>query len=140
MPGHGEKLTRRQEAAIVALLTTGTVEAAAKKAGLAYSTLRAWLQRPDFREAYREARRRLLDDAVLVLQKLATSAVLSLGEQLKADKPTVCIQAATVILDRAFRGTELCDLIAEVENLKRAVEEMKRERSGPYPRRAATPG
>ena len=41
MSGHGQKYDRKQEQAIAALLSEGTVEQAAAKAGVGYATLRA---------------------------------------------------------------------------------------------------
>jgi hypothetical protein len=40
MAGHGEKLTRKQEAAIAALLSEPTVEAAAARAEIGHQTLK----------------------------------------------------------------------------------------------------
>jgi transposase len=57
----GEEITPQQEAAIVALLERPSVSAAAELAGVGRSTLYEWLQRPDFRAAYREARREALE-------------------------------------------------------------------------------
>jgi hypothetical protein len=58
MTGHGEKLTRKQEDAIAALLDAPTVAAAAGKAGIGERTLRRWLRIAEFQSAYRRERRR----------------------------------------------------------------------------------
>jgi hypothetical protein len=55
--GHGEKRSRRGEAAIAALLTEPTIEAAAAKARISVRTLKYWLRQPRFQAAYRQARR-----------------------------------------------------------------------------------
>ena len=47
MKGHGEKLTRKMDAAIVALLTHATIPAAARNCGVAEVTLWRWLQLPE---------------------------------------------------------------------------------------------
>jgi hypothetical protein len=46
MSGHGEKLTRKQEQAIAAMLSEANVEQAAAKAGVSYATLRRRLSWP----------------------------------------------------------------------------------------------
>jgi len=47
LKGHGEKLSRKQEQAIAALLTCPTIEQAAKAAGVGETTLWRWLQDSD---------------------------------------------------------------------------------------------
>jgi hypothetical protein len=128
MAGHGEKLTRRQEAAIAALLTRPTVEAAAAECGVGYSTLKGWLAQPGFRAEYAAARRRLVDRAVLVLQQATTRAVGTLVRHLEADRPADAISAAKTVLDQAFRGMEILDLAAEVQSLREEVEAIRHER------------
>ena len=59
--GHGNKWTRRQEAAIVALLSEPTVAEAAAKAGIGERTLHSWMREPGFARRYREARHKLVD-------------------------------------------------------------------------------
>ena len=60
MTGHGEKLSRKAELFIVALLTQPTVTAAAQTIGVSEATARRWLQREEFQERYREARQEAL--------------------------------------------------------------------------------
>lgn len=57
MKGHGEKLSRKQEAAVAALLTESTLCRAAERARVGEVTLWRWLKEPGFKAAYREARR-----------------------------------------------------------------------------------
>ena len=56
MSGHGEKRSRKQEQAIASLLREATLESAAQAVGVGESTLRRWLQQPEFHRAYRAAR------------------------------------------------------------------------------------
>jgi hypothetical protein len=135
MPGHGEKLSRRREQAIAALLSSGTVEQAAERAGVSYRTLRSWLVQPDFAAEYRARRRALLDDAVKVLQAASASAVGTLVGKLKAPKDADGINAARLILETAFRGTEVLDLAVQLAELKAQVEAITNARNG-WPRPA----
>jgi hypothetical protein len=48
MKGHGEKLSRKQEHTIAALLTAPSVAEAAQSAGVGEPTLYRWLKEPAF--------------------------------------------------------------------------------------------
>ena len=122
--GHGEKRSRREDAAIVALLACSTIDAAAEQAGIAGSTLRGWLRDPAFQQRYRDARRRVIEQAVGGLQRAAGKAVEALERNLACGVPAAEISAAKAILDQAFRGLEALDLAAEIA-------ELKRQRDGP---------
>src|SRR2546423_15602208 len=72
--GHGEKLSRKAEAAIVALLAHPTIPEAAKAAGVSETTLWRWLQKDDFRKKYRGAQDKVFDGALGSLQGATTEA------------------------------------------------------------------
>ena len=71
----GDNLTRRQEAAIAALLAAPTIAAAAEQAKVAERTLRGWLKEPVFQAAYRVARREAFEQSAATLQQLASDAI-----------------------------------------------------------------
>jgi hypothetical protein len=119
------------EVALEALLTSATVAAAAAKAGVGERTLRGWLKRADFSAEYRARRVQLLDGAVKVLQAAAAKAVGTLVRKLDAPKDADALKAAQLILDQAFRGTELLDLARQVEELKQQVGAILSERKRP---------
>jgi hypothetical protein len=129
MPGHGEKLSRKREAAIAALLASGTVEQAAERAGVSYRTLKGWLAQDDFAREYRAARRGLLDNAVKVLQAASASAVGTLVGKLRAGRDADAITAARLILELGLRGTELFDLAQQLAELKATVEALTNARN-----------
>jgi hypothetical protein len=128
MPGHGEKLTRKAEAAIAALLSEPTVEAAAIKARVSYATLKNWLKRPGFQQAYRAARRQIVENAVIRVQQMATAGAAELYKLLHSGKEPIRLKAATTILTFAIRGLEQDDLVTRVERL----EEAARNRAGAF--------
>lgn len=119
--GHGEKRSRLEDAAIVALLAEPTIGKAAVAAGVSESTLYNWLEDPSFQARYRDARRQVLEQAVSQLQRAAGQAVTVLVEIAEdgAAPQAARVSAAKTILDQAFRGLELLDLAAEVAELKR---------------------
>jgi hypothetical protein len=120
--GHGEKLSRKMEAAVAALLISPTVEAAAAQAGVSDRTLRTWLKQPAFKEAFRQARRRLVDTAVLLLQHASQRAVHTLVKELEGAKASDRIRAAVALLDQCFRGLEALDLAESMAELRELVE------------------
>src|SRR4051794_18438474 len=120
--GHGEKMTRKQEQAIAALLTQPTVEKAAEAAGVSANSLKNWLKDQQFIAAYRAARRQIVERAVGQLQAATRRAVATLRKNLKAPRESDQIRAAALILEHSARGVELWDLAQEVAELRRQLE------------------
>ena len=120
--GHGEKLSRKQEQAIAALISQPTMGAAAKESGVSEVTLWRWLQDQDFQGAYRHARRQIVEKAVAELQGACSDAVKALTRNLTCGVPAVEVNAAKTILDQATKGIELSDLVEQVEQLKSLVD------------------
>jgi hypothetical protein len=126
--GHGDKLSRTQEKAIAALLSTRTIGEAAKTCGVNDATMWRWLQLPDFSAAYRAARRQVVERAVSELQAAAGEAVATLKRNLHCEQASVEIRAAQIILEQAVKGVELMDLQERVERLESLLGE--REKGG----------
>ncbi len=118
MNGHGEKLTRKQESAIGALLSFPTIKAAAEFMGIGESTLRRWMKTPGFLHAYRAARMDVLEHCVASLQKAGFDAVETLKNSLEAESEVVRFRAACAILDYSIKGAELLDLEQRVNVLE----------------------
>ena len=127
MKGHGEKRSRKEEAAISALLTESGIAAAAKKAGIAESTLRRWLQDSDFAERYRSARRQVLEQSTARLQLATVDAVNALQAIVTSQDspPSTRVSAARTILDMAYRAIEVGELSERLHSLETLVEDMK---------------
>ncbi len=123
MKGHGEKLTRKQEQAIAALLQHRTIADAARASGISEKTLWRWLQLPDFAAAYRAARRQVVERAVSELQAACGEAVETLKRNLHCENPAVEIRAAQIILEQAIKGVELMDLQERIERLEEKLNE-----------------
>jgi hypothetical protein len=110
--GHGEKLSRKQEQAIVALLQHATIRAAAAAVPVNERTLRAWMRDPAFAAAYAQARRELLDVAVGRIQAATGTAVDTLVAVAKdGARDGDRVRAAVALLDHAVRGVELADVL-----------------------------
>jgi len=124
MAGHGEKLGRKQEDAIAALLTQRNIEEAARAAGVGTRTLIRWLKLPNFGKEYRKARREAVHQSVARMQQ-ATGAAATTVLKLMTDMnipAAVRFRAAECVFDRAFKGVELEDIEERVSALERAAE------------------
>jgi hypothetical protein len=122
MAGHGEKLGRKQEEVIAALLTERNIEEAARAAGVGTRTLIRRLKLPNFCKEYRKARREALHQSVARMQQ-ATGAAASVVLKLMIDPnvpAAVKLRAAECVFDRAFKGVELEDIEDRVSELERA--------------------
>lgn len=127
MRGHGEKLTRKQEAVIAALLSQRTHAEAAVKAGVSEATLQRWLLLPPFKAAYRDARRQVFETALGGLQQAIGEAVDALRRSLKAKQLAQRIRAALGILQHGINAAGTLDLGDQLAELKQQLEEQKRE-------------
>ncbi len=127
MKGQGEKQSRTQDRAILALLSEPTMEQAAKKCGIATTTLWRWLQEPEFQRQYSEARRQVFEGTLLRLQYIAGAAVEALHRNLGSKNPSVEVRAALGILDQAVKAGELYELQQRIARLE---ERLAPERAG----------
>ena len=110
--GHGEKLTRKKEAVIAALLTEPTQIAAAKKAGISPATLKRYRKNPDFEAEYQKAKSQLVPAAVDRLHKSMAPAVDTLvATMTNGTKDADRLRAAIAVLQQGFRGFELADAL-----------------------------
>lgn len=122
MKGHGEKLSRKQEQAIAALLLQPTIGDAAKSIGVGEVTLWRWLKREDFQSAYMQAKKEAVAQAVARLQQITSKAVDTLQaimEDVEAPASSR-VTAARVVLETSLKAIELEDLAARVEQLEKA--------------------
>jgi hypothetical protein len=121
--GHGEKISRKQDLAIAALLEMPTTGAAAKAAGVSEQTLWRWMQVPGFQSQYRVARQRTVEQAIARLQQVAGEAVGVLREIMMdpQNSATPPVLAARSILEFSLKAAEL-DLTVRVEELERRLE------------------
>jgi hypothetical protein len=122
MKGHGAKLPRKQEAAIAALLSHRNTEEAAQSIGVSPHTLRRWLEIPDFKEAYLQARRNAVSQAYARLQQNSGAASALLMKLLAdpATKASTRVQAARSILEFASKALETEDMLLRIARLEKS--------------------
>jgi hypothetical protein len=126
-----QKLTAKQEQALIALLDCGEIKQAAETAGVTKVTLWRWLQSPDFQTRYRGARRQLVETAIAQLQSDCTIAARVLREVAEdRDAPASSrVAAARTILEQSIGAIELMDLQERVEMLEKALPATEGKRS-----------
>ncbi len=126
-----EKLTPKQERALVALLDCGEIKRAAKVAGVGEVTLWRWLQLPAFQSRYRAARRQLVETAIAQLQSDCTIAVRVLREVAEDREAPASsrVAAAKTILEQSIGAIELMDLQERVEHLEKMLPVTEGKRS-----------
>src|SRR5262249_38873231 len=129
--GHGERLTRKQEQAVAALLSLPTIGQAAASLDLNERTLRRGLAEPVFLAAYPEARRHRVQAAGAQLQQTAEDAAAALKRNLTCGKPGDEIRAALAVLERSLRAVEVMDLATELAELMQKLEELRHGHSDP---------
>jgi phage terminase small subunit len=107
MAGHSRK--KGEAAFVAAIVTGGTVEAAAQTAGIGERTAYTWLARPEIRQQISEARGQLVEQACGRLADAATAAADALCGLLAAKSESVRLSAARALLELAFRARETLD-------------------------------
>ncbi len=121
-----DKLSAKQHGAIAALLTSATIQGAAKEAGISERQIHRWLaEDQEFDATYRRARWRATQQAIARLQQVSSAAVTVLIS-IAADKhqPTSSrVAAASKLLDLALRSVEIEELEARLANLEALTKE-----------------
>jgi len=124
MSRSGKKLGRKQEAAVLALLSSRNIEDAARTAGVNPRTLYRWMKESEFDAAYRDAKRDVYLQSVARLHQMTSAAVSTLGKVMVDPKtpPSTRVRAADSILNHTAKAIELEDLEARVTELERSTE------------------
>lgn len=123
----GDRMTPKQQKALLALLTNPTKEKAAAAAGITPKTLRSYLADPDFQAEYRKAFSSLVEDATRQAQQAIAPALSTLREVVEdgGESPQFRISAARSILEYSLKLTEQNDILATLQELEA---EVKRDR------------
>ncbi len=130
MKAVGEKLTPKQERALVALLDCGEIKKAAEIAEVGEVTLWRWLQAPDFQSRYRAARRQLVETAIAQLQSDCTTAARVLREVAEDRQAPASsrVAAARAIIEQSVSAVQLTDLQERLEEVERLLQEQEAKR------------
>jgi transposase-like protein len=133
MLGHGAKLGQKMEPAIAALLSHRSVEEAARGVGVSANTLLRWMKEPEFQAACREARSKVLSQAIGRLQDAAGAAATTLLKiMLDPNVPGgTRLRAAEVVLEQAAKAGEMEDIEDRVAKLERTAGLARKSRKRP---------
>lgn len=118
-------LSKKQELAIVELLSCPSVREVSQKVKVSEVTLYRWLNNDTFKAHYRAARRKIVEQALGTLQKATSEAVRTLLEVMddKEVSPPARVASARTILEFAVKAVELDDLSERVEVLEGLLQE-----------------
>ena len=117
-------MTSRQQKALTALIRAPTVEAAARAAGVGYSTVRKWLKDDvEFKAAYTAEMDALLQDASRKARAATGAAIDTLQTVMQdAETPAAAkVSAAKTLIDSALRLTEAVDTETRLAALERQI-------------------
>lgn len=107
-----------KEKAVNALLNTNSITEAAKACKLSEATIYRYLNDETFQKEYRKARRSLVETSIGQIQKACGEAVETLKRNLHCENPNAEIRSAQIILDTAYKGIELIDILERLEVLE----------------------
>lgn len=113
-----QKLARKQELFIAALLAAPSIAEAARAVKIGENTALRWLQVPEVQAQYRALRRQVVEQALATLQSATSEAVEALRRNLTAESGSVQVRAATAILEHAVKAVELVDIVERLEALE----------------------
>lgn len=116
-----KKSERQQEKTISALLSSNTLEAAARKAGISKRTLLRWMEEQEFRDAYAKAKRDVLRSATAILTRDSGKAALTLTKIFTgkpSENQSARVSAARATLRLALDAFSLEDLEERLRKLE----------------------
>lgn len=114
---------RKDELIISALLSNPTVKKAATVCKVSETQIYARLRNAAFKEKYDRARRELLAQSTAYLQGITGEALQKMHEIMNDPDaaPQVQLNAANAIASNSLKMTEQADILAQLEELKKAV-------------------
>jgi len=127
MSQFGQKLGRKREAAVLALLSARSVEEAARVVGVNPRTLYRWMKEPPFDADYRAAKKAAYGQSIARLHYLSSAAVSTLGKVMldATTPPATKVRAADSILSHTAKAIEIEDLDARLREWEAATEANK---------------
>lgn len=118
-----EAATRKDEAIIAALISNPTVRAASAACGVSETQIYARLRTPAFKAKYDAARRDMLAQSTAYIQGIVSEAVQKMRDVMNDPDaaPQVQLNAAECITRNSLKMTEQADILAQIDELKKAV-------------------
>jgi len=107
------------------LIASDTIEEAAQEIGVSRTTLYSWLEKEEFDQAVKVARRKLLDKSLNKLTNVSMKAVNTLEKLLDAESEAVRRAAANDVLNHSLKYRELSEIEERLESVERLVLERR---------------
>lgn len=120
------KLTAKQDALIVALLSQPSLVAAARSINVPEVTARRWLKLDAFQKAYRDAQQEKFTDALTLLKTGVSVALKTLAKHMtdEGTPPAVQVRAANIWLDHAMAVDEKNTLDERHDEILKRLDEL----------------
>ena len=115
-----DKLTRRQEKFLNAILINGNISQVSQELGISRNTAYNYLNDVTFRRIYRERRNEMLKQTTTMLQSASVEAVKVLQEIMldESVSPYARQQSAQTILSMAYKANEQTEMLEMIEELE----------------------
>jgi len=98
-----KKLTPRQVQGVIALMSSPSISAAADKIGVQRQTMLRWMKDDNFNAVLQEQKTKALAQASRALLHLAQGATIALAQGLKAEKISVRLRSADIVLTKLLQ-------------------------------------
>ena len=129
MTGHGAKFGRQKEQAILALLSERNIEGAARATGIGTTTLKRWMQNPEFQAAYLKARQDAYGQGIARLQQNSSAAAATLLKiMIDENAPAASrVRAADRVLEHGASALQVEELQQRVQRLEQRDQKHEQE-------------
>ena len=120
-PERGDYLTHKQVQALAALLTQPTKEKAAQAAGIGLTTLKRYLDDPEFQEEYQKAVSDLVEDAATAAKQSLAPALSCLREIVEREDASDAnrIAASSKLIEYGLKLIETFDILRKIDELEK---------------------
>jgi hypothetical protein len=118
-------ITHKQEAFLLKLLTSPTMQAACDECAMSYETARRWMLLPAVQSRYQELRQAYVDEALTALVRHTDTAIATLARNMtdRETPPAVQVRSAQLILEQVLQINKISTLEKDVEELKLLLKE-----------------
>lgn len=113
-----KSLSRKQQKLIDEILKGQTITQACKQTGIDRKTYYRWLEQEDFRQALKQNRELLYDNALSEMHQLFSDAVLKQKELLNSENQLISLRASNYIINNAVKIVEANDLKQRLKALE----------------------
>ena len=126
---HNRTLSKKQIAAMPVIIGARNLNDGIKQAQIARSTFYKWIKDDEFKKAFNEQSKALIDIAMCRLRVAADEATNTLVDLLQCDNETVRHRAASTILDSLMKYLEFEHIEKKLNELEEQISATKSKKS-----------